>query len=41
MLLIKEWLIFWGLIEDLKEGTYKIRSEHRKYLPQLETRGGR
>ena len=27
---------FWGLIEDLKEGTYKIRSEHRKYLPQLE-----
>ena len=27
---------FWGLVEDLKEGTYKIRSEHRKYLPQLE-----
>ena len=27
---------FWSLIEDLKEGTYKIRSEHRKYLPQLE-----
>ena len=27
---------FWGVIEDLKEGTYKIRSEHRKYLPQLE-----
>ena len=27
---------FWGLIADLKEGTYKIRSEHRKYLPQLE-----
>ena len=27
---------FWGLIEDLKEGTYKIRSEHIKYLPQLE-----
>ena len=25
---------FWGLIEDLKEGTYKIRSEHRKYLQQ-------
>jgi hypothetical protein len=25
---------FWGLVEDLKEGTYKIRSEHRKYLPQ-------
>ena len=23
---------FWELIEDLKEGTYKIRSEHRKYL---------
>ena len=27
---------FWELIGDLKEGTYKIRSEHRKYLPQLE-----
>ena len=27
---------FWDLIADLKEGTYKIRSEHRKYLPQLE-----
>jgi len=27
---------FWDLISDLKEGTYKIRSEHRKYLPQLE-----
>ena len=27
---------FWSLIEDLKEGTYKIRSEHRKYLPQEE-----
>ena len=27
---------FWDLIEDLKEGTYKIRSKHRKYLPQLE-----
>ena len=25
---------FWGLVEDLKEGTYKIRSEHRKYLNQ-------
>ena len=25
---------FWDLIIDLKEGTYKIRSEHRKYLPQ-------
>tara|TARA_R100000329_G_scaffold43383_2_gene40537 strand:+ start:5 stop:1318 length:1314 start_codon:yes stop_codon:yes gene_type:complete len=25
---------FWDLVEDLKEGTYKIRSEHRKYLPQ-------
>lgn len=25
---------FWGLITDLREGTYKIRSEHRKYLPQ-------
>ena len=25
---------FWGLIEDLKEGTYKIRSEQRKYLQQ-------
>jgi hypothetical protein len=25
---------FWDLITDLKEGTYKIRSEHRKYLPQ-------
>ena len=25
---------FWDLIADLKEGTYKIRSEHRKYLPQ-------
>ena len=25
---------FWALIEDLKEGTYKIRSEHRKYLQQ-------
>ena len=24
----------WGLIEDLVQGTYKIRSEHRKYLPQ-------
>ena len=24
---------FWDLITDLKEGTYKIRSEHRKYLP--------
>ena len=28
--------VFWDLIADLKEGTYKIRSEHRKYLPQLE-----
>ena len=27
---------FWDLIADLKEGTYKIRSKHRKYLPQLE-----
>ena len=27
---------FWDLIADLKEGTYKIRSEHRKNLPQLE-----
>ena len=27
---------FWDLIADLKEGTYKIRSEHRKYLPQEE-----
>ena len=26
--------IFWDLIADLKEGTYKIRSEHRKYLLQ-------
>jgi hypothetical protein len=25
---------FWDLINDLKEGTTKIRSEHRKYLPQ-------
>ena len=25
---------FWDLIADLKEGTYKIRSEHRKYLLQ-------
>ena len=25
---------FWDLITDLKEGTYKIRSEHRKYLNQ-------
>ncbi len=25
---------FWDLIADLKEGTYKIRSEHRKYLTQ-------
>ena len=25
---------FWDLIADLKEGTYKIRSEHRKYLNQ-------
>ncbi len=25
---------FWDLITDLKEGTYKIRSENRKYLPQ-------
>ena len=25
---------FWGLVEDLKEGTYKISSEHRKYLNQ-------
>ena len=25
---------FWDLITDLKEGTYKIRSAHRKYLPQ-------
>ena len=25
---------FWDLIVDLKEGTTKIRSEHRKYLPQ-------
>ena len=24
----------WGLIEDLVQGTFKIRSEHRKYLPQ-------
>ena len=22
---------FWDLIADLKEGTYKIRSDHRKY----------
>ena len=27
---------FWDLITDLREGTYKVRSEHRKYLPQLE-----
>ena len=27
---------FWDLIADLKEGTHKIRSKHRKYLPQLE-----
>ena len=25
---------FWDLITDLREGTYKVRSEHRKYLPQ-------
>ena len=25
---------FWGLITDLREGTYKIRSELRKYLTQ-------
>ena len=24
----------WGLIEDLVQGTFKIRSDHRKYLPQ-------
>ena len=29
---------FWGLIEDLKEGTYKIRSEHRKYLQKNQER---
>ena len=36
MLPIRGWLNFWGLVEDLKEGTYKIlvRSEHRKYLNQ-------
>ena len=27
----------WGLIEDLVQGTFKIRSEHRKYLPQEPT----
>ena len=27
-------MVFWDLINDLKEGTTKIRSEHRKYLPQ-------
>ena len=26
------WLFFWPLIEDLKEGSYKIKSKHRKYL---------
>ena len=24
--------VFWPLIEDLKEGSYKIKSKHRKYL---------
>ena len=33
----KRMAIFWDLISDLKEGTHKIRSENRKYLPQ-ETR---
>ncbi len=35
----QQWLNMqphWGLIETIVQGTYEIRSKHRKYLPQEE-----
>tara|TARA_Y100001973_G_C5174488_1_gene321021 strand:+ start:63 stop:1466 length:1404 start_codon:yes stop_codon:yes gene_type:complete len=28
--------VFWPLLQDLKDGSQKIRREHRKYLPQMD-----